>query len=54
MNKIYTRTVVEDFDGNFNVEVPFEICEYLQLVPNDVVVFELIEDKVIMRKRQEL
>lgn len=54
MNKIYTRKVEFDFDGNCNVEIPAEICEYLGLKENDVIVWEMIEDKVIIRKRKDL
>lgn len=54
MNKIYTRKVEFDFNGDCVVEIPEEIVEYLGLVPNDIIVYEMVEDKVIIRKRQEL
>nr|QMP83161.1 MAG: hypothetical protein [Caudoviricetes sp.] len=54
MNKIYTRSVEFDFDGNCIVEIPEEICKYLELKDKDVIVWEMIEDKVIIRKRKEL
>lgn len=54
MNKIYTREVVSDFDGNLNIEIPYEICEYLKLEPNNIIVWEVIGDKVTLRKRQDL
>lgn len=54
MNKIYTRRVSFDFNGDCVVEVPEEIVSYLKLNPEDVIVWELIEDKVVLRKRQEL
>lgn len=54
MNKIYTRKVSVDFDGNYTIEIPPELCEYLNLEFNDTIVWEMLEDKVIIRKRQDL
>lgn len=54
MNKIYTRKVEFTFDGDCIVEVPEEIVKYLELKENDVILWEIIEDKVIFRKRKDL
>lgn len=54
MNKIYTRQVELDFDGNYLVEIPEEIVNYLEIKQNDILVWEIIEDKITLRKRQEL
>lgn len=54
MNKIYTRNVEFNFDGDCVVEVPEDIVKYLDLHENDVIVWEILEDKVIFRKRKEL
>lgn len=54
MNRIFTRTVTFDFDGNYIIEIPNEISDYLELQDNDIVVFEVIEDKISIRKRKDL
>lgn len=54
MNKIYTRKVEFDFNGNCIVEIPEEIVELLKIETKDILVWELIEDKITLRKRQEL
>lgn len=53
MNRIFTRKVEFDFEGNAIIEIPEEICEELDLHPGDVLVYENIEDKIILRKRLE-
>lgn len=53
MNRIFTRQIEVDFDGNYNVEVPEEICEELGLITGDIIVFEHLEDRIIIRKRME-
>jgi len=53
MNKIYTRTIFVDFDGNYNVEIPYEVCEHLNLKPDDIVVWEVIDGSIMLKKRQE-
>lgn len=53
MGKIYTREILWDFEGNAIIEIPEEICEELRLEPNDVLVFEIDEDRVVFRKRLE-
>lgn len=54
MNKIYTRKVEVDFDGNYLIEIPEEIVEYLQLGVDDIVVWEVVEDKITIRKRRDI
>jgi hypothetical protein len=54
MNKIYTRKIEFDFHGECVVEIPEEIVTYLKIEPNDVVIWEVAQDEVILRKRQEL
>ena len=53
MNKIYTRKVEYDFEGNAIIEIPEEICDELDLHPGDVLVYEIKADSVILRKRLE-
>lgn len=53
MNRIFTREIQFDFEGNVVIEIPEEICIELDLQPNDILVYEHIEDKIILRKRLE-
>lgn len=53
MNKIYTRKVEYDFEGNAIIEIPEEICDELDLRTGDVLVYEIKADSVILRKRLE-
>ena len=53
MNKIYTRKVEFDFNGDAIIEIPEEICDELDLRPGDVLVYEIRGDEIILRKRLE-
>lgn len=53
MNRIFTREVQFDFEGNAVIEIPEEICIELDLQPNDILVYEKREDMIILRKRME-
>lgn len=53
MNRIYTRKIEFDFEGNAIIEIPEEICEELDLRPGDLLIYEILDDKVILRKRLE-
>ncbi len=53
MNRIFTRKVEFDFEGNAIIEIPEEICQELDLHPGDVLVYEHKEDMIILRKRLE-
>jgi len=53
MNKIYTRKVEFDFNGDVIIEIPEEICDELDLRTGDVLVYEIKADSVILRKRLE-
>ncbi len=54
MNRIFTRVISFDFEGNAIVEIPDEIVKELQLEESDIMVFEHIQDKIIIRKRKDL
>ncbi len=53
MDKIITTIVEQNFDGDIEVILPKEIVEKLNIQSNDVLVFELSENCVTMRKRNE-
>lgn len=53
MNRIFTREVQFDFEGNAVIEIPEEICIELDLQPNDILVYTHDEDKIVLRKRME-
>lgn len=49
----YTRSVEFDFDGNAFIELPEEICEELEWRVGDIMIWEIIDTKIILRKRDE-
>jgi len=49
----YTRSVEFDFDGNAFIELPEEICEELEWRDGDIMTWEIIDTKIILRKRDE-
>lgn len=52
MNKIYTRQVEYDEESDeYIIEIPEEISKELDIHPGDVLVYEELEDKIILRKR---
>jgi bifunctional DNA-binding transcriptional regulator/antitoxin component of YhaV-PrlF toxin-antitoxin module len=55
MNRIFTRSLVYDEETDeYIVEIPDEICEELDLHPGDVMIYEYIKDKIVLRKRLEV
>jgi len=53
MGKTFIRTVEYDFDGNAFIEIPEEICEELGLVSGDIMIWEISDDQIILRKSDE-
>lgn len=54
MNRIFTRPLIYDEETDeYLVEVPDEICHELNLHPGDILTYEHIEDKIVLRKRME-
>ena len=51
MNRIFTRKVEFDFNGNCIVEIPEEICNELDLHPNDIITYFQEDGHIIIRKR---
>lgn len=54
MSKIYTRQVEYDEETDeYLIEIPDEILQELDIHSGDILVYEEIEDKIILRKRLE-
>lgn len=54
MNKIYTRQVEYNKETDeYFIEIPKEIVKELDIHSDDVLLYEEIEDKIILRKRLE-
>lgn len=54
MSKIYTRQIeYDEKTDEYIIELPDEICKELDIHPGDILVYEEIEDKIILRKRLE-